>query len=603
MTDITHKIQFHSTTIRNFLSFGDTPTTINYEPGLHLVTGYNHDKQRSNGCGKTAYIVDSLVYALFGTPIRNVKQASLVNRINAGDCVASTTFNVGKDEYTVTHGEKPKIREVVHNGKTVDFQTVWDMRERLISILGGDIETYKMLIVLTDRWTTPFIDLSLQAKRDLIENVLNIGIYGDIADAAKIEMKARTLTADAIERELSILSATISEREGTLERLDAMIAERKQQTLHMLQTIKAKLQELSTANTQSQAELDSLGDIDTTEFETSAAIADLISQCADATVQLKEISTTAKQKQEYINRMDQTKACPFCGITFDKETAKDHKTHLSAELDKLSIKQTTIKAQITHFQQLINDQKTKLSHIKSQLVLRAKTEKAINNNNTEILHLKEQWETIKADTNRGWNDNLVDEHELHQMKTTHASKTIALNAARQEQAYYDAINTIVGKNLKQFCINRVLPYLNKRINFYLQAFGAEWQLAFDSNLKERISERGCDNIQYGTLSGGELKRTDVALLLAFYDLACRQNNVVTNVQIFDEILDSGLDMEGTLRLITTLRELAHKEGRCIYLITHRDELKKLSAFDTIINIDFTHNFSEATIQNMGKSII
>jgi chromosome segregation ATPase len=54
------QIHIHNVVIRNFLSFGNNPTTFEIRDGINLISGYNEDTGRSNGSGKSN-LIESIV--------------------------------------------------------------------------------------------------------------------------------------------------------------------------------------------------------------------------------------------------------------------------------------------------------------------------------------------------------------------------------------------------------------------------------------------------------------------------------------------------------------------------------------------------------------
>ena len=72
-------VNFKTLTIKNFLSVGETPVIINFQPGVNVITGINYDKEDSkNGVGKST-IVDALYFAFFGVTIREINEDLIVN--------------------------------------------------------------------------------------------------------------------------------------------------------------------------------------------------------------------------------------------------------------------------------------------------------------------------------------------------------------------------------------------------------------------------------------------------------------------------------------------------------------------------------------------
>ena len=63
-------ITFNRVNIKNFLSVGETPVSIDFNKGLNIITGHNKDKlDRRNGVGKST-IADSIYFYIFGNTLR-----------------------------------------------------------------------------------------------------------------------------------------------------------------------------------------------------------------------------------------------------------------------------------------------------------------------------------------------------------------------------------------------------------------------------------------------------------------------------------------------------------------------------------------------------
>ena len=105
------EVIFKSVSIKNFLSVGDDPIDIKFEPGIHIITGINKDKEDGkNGVGKST-IADAIFFAVFGTPVRPIKKEGITNWINKKECSVVVTFNVINDgkikEYTLLRSLNP----------------------------------------------------------------------------------------------------------------------------------------------------------------------------------------------------------------------------------------------------------------------------------------------------------------------------------------------------------------------------------------------------------------------------------------------------------------------------------------------------------------
>ena len=97
------EVNFKSLSIKNFLSVGEEPIVINFEPGLHVITGVNKDKEdRRNGVGKST-IADALYFAVFGTTIRELKKEFIANSFTTGACEVVLDFEVTVNQSTTPY--------------------------------------------------------------------------------------------------------------------------------------------------------------------------------------------------------------------------------------------------------------------------------------------------------------------------------------------------------------------------------------------------------------------------------------------------------------------------------------------------------------------
>jgi energy-coupling factor transporter ATP-binding protein EcfA2 len=99
-------------------------------------------------------------------------------------------------------------------------------------------------------------------------------------------------------------------------------------------------------------------------------------------------------------------------------------------------------------------------------------------------------------------------------------------------------------------------------------------------------------VNYYSLSEGEKKRIDIAILLAFINTTKIINNWQCNLVLMDELLDNSVDGEGLDKMIECLKTYASemKNRCCVYLISHRVIDSQL--FDNIYTVRKNHGFSE-----------
>ena len=84
---ILEQITFHRITFRNFMSYGNNITAVNFNDGgvTTIITGEDLDNTENgtvvNGIGKST-IINALVYALYDKVISKLTVNDLINNIN-----------------------------------------------------------------------------------------------------------------------------------------------------------------------------------------------------------------------------------------------------------------------------------------------------------------------------------------------------------------------------------------------------------------------------------------------------------------------------------------------------------------------------------------
>ena len=105
-------IIFEELSITNFMSVGNAPLVINYTANKStLVTA-------TNGSGKSSVMMDSICFALYGKPYRNINKPQLVNSVNGKACVVEIKFKVGSTKYIV---KRESNQRCLRYTKTVNY--------------------------------------------------------------------------------------------------------------------------------------------------------------------------------------------------------------------------------------------------------------------------------------------------------------------------------------------------------------------------------------------------------------------------------------------------------------------------------------------------
>ena len=190
-------LEFQEITIRNFLSFGNAPQTLNLnDKKYQVVIGYNRDKSDSssdrNGVGKST-IFEAIHYALFGRSIGNkVTLGNLINNINKKNMVVTLKFKKDDVSYEITRGRSPNILTLLRNGENVlSDESQGDSREtqsEIERIIGMNEDIYNQIVCLSCK-VPVFLDQTTSNQKAIIEKILGIDIISKKIESLKALIK------------------------------------------------------------------------------------------------------------------------------------------------------------------------------------------------------------------------------------------------------------------------------------------------------------------------------------------------------------------------------------------------------------------------------
>lgn len=203
-------IEFVSTRFRNFLSYGNNITTIHYQKGLNLITA-------KNGFGKSS-VLEAFTFSLYGKPYRKIKIDQLINDKNGSKLWTETIFIKGEDKYKVERGLKPNIFKLYRTHKSKEFTKEDELdlkshktliQDELDKIIGVNYALFRQIICLSVLNNKPFLTLEAQEKRDILESIFNIKIFGKMLKTLKKNFSVLQSTLELKERELELVKESL----------------------------------------------------------------------------------------------------------------------------------------------------------------------------------------------------------------------------------------------------------------------------------------------------------------------------------------------------------------------------------------------------------
>ena len=190
-------ITFQKLRWKNFLSTGNSFTEIDFTRNpTTLIVG-------ENGSGKSTCL-DALCFGLFNKPFRNINKPQLVNSINGKRMLVEIEFGVGKKQYKVIRGMKPHVFEIYCNDQFIDQDAAARDTQKYLedSILKLNYKSFTQIVILGSASFTPFMQLPLASRREIIEDLLDIQIFTNMNVLLKEKI-------NVLKEEISVIEGSI----------------------------------------------------------------------------------------------------------------------------------------------------------------------------------------------------------------------------------------------------------------------------------------------------------------------------------------------------------------------------------------------------------
>ena len=567
-------ITFETLKYKNFLSTGNTPTTIQLnKDSATLVVG-------SNGAGKST-MLDALSFALFGKPHRNINKPQLVNSINGKNCEVEVTFSVAGNRYKVFRSIKPGKFQIYQNDKllnqeshTRDYQKVLET-----NILKLNHKSFHQVVVLGSSSFIPFMQLPAAQRRNVIEDLLDIGIF----------TKMNVLTKDRYAKLKNDLNNTVNDMNITREKIRLQQKHiRELKDIDLKQTVKneKKIQELKDeADLMYQRNKELQKQFDNAWPSLSKSIDVIVSNQnqlnSNKTTHNHDIKALVKQAKFY----ETNDCCPTCDQLLSDELKATKRKDI--EKDATSINDT-----LKEIDGELEGLQNKLDILKREQEELDKIKTDIRMNEGTIYHCNDQIKSLESNSSVKSIDTTQAEKELNDNQD-HIKE---LEKQQQSQAhvrtYIEAIFELLkDTGIKTKIIREYLPVMNKLINQYLQILDFFVSFNLDESFNETIKSRHRDDFSYSSFSEGEKQRIDLALLFSWRHIAKMKNSANTNLLILDETFDSSLDADGVDNLIKILYTL--RDDSNVFIISHKQDLLD-GKFPAKIEFKKQNNFSSAS---------
>lgn len=566
-------IHFQKVRWRNFLSTGNAFTEIQLdERPTTLIIG-------ENGSGKST-LLDAICFALFGKPYRNVNKPQLVNTINNKNCVVEIEFNIGNKQYKIIRGMKPNLFEIWVNNQLINQDAASRDYQKYLedNILKLNYKSFTQIVILGSASFTPFMQLPAAARREVIEDILDIKIFSSMNVVLKEKITELKTKLSDVENKITLAKNKAEMQQEYIKTLqddrDARITD-----------IQNKINEATHEILERQALLQHLDDRRSDYFNNISDSHTVNEAVSDLFQQLREIETSASGLEKEISFYHNNDTCPKCKQGIEHHFKHNIITERSDELGSLKTTMDNIREKQTTLQNRLNEiaQINKEISVLNEKMNTVKNE--ISSNERFIMRL----ELEKAEVSKNVGNIEVEKAKLKDL----AKDTLVVVKERSElheqSDYYDIASILLkDSGIKTKIIRQYLPAINKLVNKFLTAMDFFVQFTLDEKFDEVIKSRYRDDFSYESFSEGEKQRIDLALLFTWRTIAKLKNSASTNLLILDEVFDSSLDNSATDYVMNLLNTLG--DGTNVWVISHKGD-QLFDKFTHIVKFTKRQNFS------------
>lgn len=566
-------LKFLKIRYKNFLSSGNYWTEINFiKNNSTLVIG-------KNGAGKSTFL-DALTFVLFNKPFRKINKGQLVNSINEKTCVVEIEFELGKDHWKVIRGIKPSIFDIYKNGEILDQASASNDQQKWLeqSILKLNYKSFTQIVVLGSSNFVPFMQLSSQHRREVVEDILDIKVFSSMNDIAKINIKSIRDEIKELQYKKENCISKIETQNNFINELEKRDKDDIDFKDDKKNKINLEIESILNLNKKLLLECEQKNE----ELKNVSASSSKIKKLENIKIKLQEKVLFTTKEYNFFNS---NVVCPTCTQNLDERFRLNKIDEIHNEKIKFETAYKELEDAIK------SEQINEITFIQISKEI-TKHNNEINSNNIKISELEKQSRDLQQEIQKlvSRKTEIDFEYEkLKNLKNDLNQITEEIVNKKQELSNYEFIHLLLKDDgAKTKIIKKYLPSINKNLNKYLDLMEFPINFSLDEEFNEKSLNPIYEDFSYSSFSEGEKMRIDLSILFTWREIAKNKNSVNTNLLILDEVFDSSLDDFGTDNFTKIIKYVINKSN--VFVISHKtDEL--IDKFDTIIRFEKRKGFS------------
>ena len=568
-------ILFENIRWKNFLSTGNHFSEIDFLAySTNLIIG-------SNGSGKST-VLDALTFSLFGKAFRKINKPQLINSINEKDCVVEVEFSISGTKWKIQRGIKPNIFKIWRDDDLLDQSAAASDQQKWLeqNVLKMNYKSFTQIVVLGSSTFVPFMQLTNSARREVIEDLLDIRIFSSMNTVIKEKIRLLREDIKVLDLKKESLNEKVRMQQNFIEELDARGKQNISDKETKIGQLLVEENDWMGVNEEKNGELLSLQ----TKIEMYGGATAKLRQYGNLKGKISQKVSTITKEHKFFS--DHT-VCPTCNQDIEEtfrinriSDAQNKAKELQSgykELEEAIKKEEERERQFTALSKEI----TTLTH-------------GISQNNVKIAGCQRQIRDLESEIQRITDqlaNRTAENEKLEEFKENLQKVFSTLSEKKTEIINHDfAYSLLRDDGVKTKIIKKYLPLINQQVNRYLQMMDFYINFKLDEEFSETIESPIHEKFSYASFSEGEKMRIDLSLLFTWREVARVKNSVNTNLLIMDEVFDSSLDGFGTDEFLKIIRFIIKDAN--VFVISHKVDLQ--DKFESVIKFEKVKGFSRKT---------
>uniref|UniRef100_A0A6B2KYN9 RecF/RecN/SMC N-terminal domain-containing protein n=1 Tax=Arcella intermedia TaxID=1963864 RepID=A0A6B2KYN9_9EUKA len=586
--------------------------------GIWIIDG-------SNGSGKST-IFEAIVWCQFGSYLRDGMTANDCINDKAKECrvwleyengfIIERTRKRGSPSSIQTYQRDPLTGHPTYISEN-EKGTTADSQKRINQILGIDCETFVKSVVMSQNTVNNFFSGNLQRRREIVEEMLGLGGLEGYVENARAARQEKEKLVDKYTEEIQRLCFD----------RDALI----RATSEIERSIEMNMRELSEVEKMKNTEREiwmkgNLGSLmdekDTLQQQKSKETSDieytkeyLLKDVQEVAQSLESSRNVIQQlytlKESLIKALDiqDRKICSGCGRPIDnREQHELHTKQLFEEIKAINsiipeqhlpaFSITDLQSALLYFNEAILKLKEHVERQESLLLGHKRNEFKISNLQMSMATLELRLsqnhnQILQVESNFANHIKEIETQLLKlQLEIQHKERNVAQNrqkmkefcvrieeidqALQNERTQFELLKfweisfdrkskTTTGfSSFRSFLFEGAITELNLILQQYMEQLSLDYSRDLSATLDSELELVE----HYGKKSGGERKRTDLAILFSLFEMVLDHSRYQPAFVLLDEVFDA-LDFSGRVAVQSVLSTIS-KRVKKVFVITHSD---------------------------------